>query len=98
MTKEDKRQYFLEKWINLVAENDDGTQAIYNAMAEYAEQECIGFLDWIEDNFLDLRYDSGGYYGEDSYIAKISTDQFPPKRFTKKELYQLYIQDKNKKP
>jgi len=45
MINEDNRQQILKKWIDLINPKEDGTQAIYAAMNEYAMQECISFME-----------------------------------------------------
>lgn len=44
MINEDNMQQILKKWIDLINPNEDGTQAVYAAMSEYAKQECIAFM------------------------------------------------------
>lgn len=46
----DRRQEFLKKWMDLINPNEDGTQAIYNAMAEYAKDQSISFFEWMVEN------------------------------------------------
>jgi len=52
------------------------------SMDEYAEQECIGFAEWIDDGLMFMAHDDRWVNVKDG------------SRPTTKELYQLYLKSK----
>jgi len=75
---EDNRQQILKKWIDLINPNEDGTQAIYAAMAEYAKQESVAFTKWVDDE----KY----YWGLDNMWTSVNDTE--PRN--DEQLYSLY--------
>lgn len=69
----DNRQFYLKKWLDLIQEKEDGTQAIYNAMDEYSKEMCIEFK-----KFWDNYNPSEGKFPNDEelYIHFINLNKF----------------------
>ena len=83
MSKEDSRQQILKKWIDLINPHEDGTQAIYAAMAEFANEQAIAFAKYIL--LMDIEYD----FGEEMWWNNKNTNWL-----TEEQLYELFLQSK----
>lgn len=77
---EDNRQAVLKKWVDLINPNEDGTQAIYAAMDEYAQQQSIAFADWVS------KY---GWLDSDEYFKHLENSD---EGLTNEQMYQLFLQ------
>lgn len=83
MINEDNRHQILKKWIDLINPNEDGTQAIYAAMNEYAKQECIPFAKFVMEKTLQ----------DCNTENKWTLDDFS--EVTDEQLHELYLQSKS---
>ncbi len=97
MTKEEIRH---KSGVCVLEDNEPDVKNIENAMAEYAEQECIGFAEFIKDNSY-TKSDKGWYQyhtvAKDypaGYSMMIQVYDF----LTIKQVYQIYLQSKNNQP
>ena len=67
-------------------------EPIYEAMEEYAKQQSINFLDWVENNYS-IAYEGFKITREREEISYVWTDIIKV-RFTLSELYELYLLSK----
>jgi hypothetical protein len=84
---EDKRQYYLQKWMDLITPGSDGTQAIYNAMAENSKEISIAFAKFAMDNtFQDMNTNEYWAWDDNGNVIEYTDD----------ELYNLFINSQEK--
>lgn len=86
-SKEDVLKSKTDRSYDLVnGRQDELIKDITSAMDEYAEQESIGFAEWVGDKYSKWE---NGMWTAMSYLSS------PPTEFhTTKELYQLYLKTK----
>lgn len=90
MSKEDIRRAILKKHIDAINPNSDGTQAIYNAMAEYAKELSVEFFKWYGVRMVSFM----------DYFRKMKNNEIPPddqfekimQEYEGKSIDELYIQ------
>lgn len=65
------------------------SELIENTINQYAKQECMSFIKWA--NTLYIRYNAIENGGESIWHSRISKE-----KLTDEQLYELYLQSKNK--
>lgn len=91
MTKEEIWNSNVAGW--RLSMTEKGYNNALKAMDEYAKEIAIGFHNWKEERFIDIRYNMD-YDGEDYYIPKVIIETPPPK-FTIEQLFQSYLNSIN---